>query len=467
MKKLLALVLLVSVSVGFAREAVLGTPVLNQSQNIVEDIGSWVQSSSNFAVDSRGIRFMDMVDENVVWTAAYDGAGDRANIQEFGKSVDGGDTWTSGAITTCSGGELAMIKGINETTAYAVIHSSDVQGIYVTMDGGGAWNRQESADYNMTGSFPNVVHFFNETDGFAQGDPVDGFYELYTTTDAGQTWTRVPTENIPTPGNQEWGVVGYYDAYGDNIWFGTNVGLVYRSTDKGLNWEVADSGLPTYVDVAFKDELNGLAMDKGSNSIGQLFETTDGGATWSEIFTVGLVYTNDFTFIPGTNTVVSTGAASGFAGASYSFDGGHNWEQWTAQDEIQMLATDWVNPTSGFAGGFSGVDLGMFKYNGELTTGIEDDNNNFSVMNYELNQNYPNPFNPNTSISFSLLNDNSSVQLAVFDAKGSMVSSLVNGQLSSGNHSISFDASNLTTGVYYYTLSVNGIATTKKMMLLK
>ena len=121
MKKLLALVLLVALSVGFAREAVLGTPVLNQSQNIGEDIGSWSQSASNFAADSRGIRFMDMVDENVVWTAAYDGAGDRVNITEFGKTVDGGATWTTGSISAGSGGEIAMIKGINETVAYVRI----------------------------------------------------------------------------------------------------------------------------------------------------------------------------------------------------------------------------------------------------------------------------------------------------------------------------------------------------------
>ena len=464
MKKLIVLVLLVALSVTFAGEAVLGS-ASNQFLNASEDIGFWTQSSSNFAVDSRGLRFMDAVDEDVIWTAAYDGSTGGGNIQEFGKTVDGGATWTTGTISACTGGELAMIKGVDNTRAYAVIHSSDVQGIYVTMDGGGAWNRQESADYNLAGSFPNVVHFFNETDGFAQGDPVGGFYELYTTTDAGQTWTRVPTENIPAPLSGEWGIVGYYDAYGDNIWFGTQKGRVFRSSDKGYTWEVAQTNLPSYTDVAFRDELNGLAMDKGASSIGQLFETHDGGITWSEIFTVGLVYTNDFEFIPGTNTVVSTGAASGFAGASYSFDGGYTWETWTAQEDVQMLATDWVSPTVGFAGGFSGVDLGMFKYNGDLV-GIDDDNYDLAITNYELNQNYPNPFNPTTSISFSLEN-NSNVQLAVFDAKGALVANLVNGSVNSGAHSVEFNAAGLSTGVYYYTLNVNNISTTKKMMLLR
>ena len=89
-----------------------------------------------------------------------------------------------------------------------------------------------------------------------------------------------------------------------------------------------------------------------------------------------------------------------------------------------------------------------------------------SVSNFELNQNYPNPFNPTTSISFSLEN-NSNVQLAVFDAKGALVANLVNGNVNSGAHSVEFNAAGLSTGVYYYTLNVNNISTTKKMMLLK
>ncbi len=96
--------------------------------------------------------------------------------------------------------------------------------------------------------------------------------------------------------------------------------------------------------------------------------------------------------------------------------------------------------------------------------GIEEDDNN--VSSFELNQNYPNPFNPTTSISFTLEN-NANVQLAVFDAKGALVANLVNGNVNSGAHSVEFNAAGLSTGVYYYTLNVNNISTTKKMMLLK
>ena len=89
-----------------------------------------------------------------------------------------------------------------------------------------------------------------------------------------------------------------------------------------------------------------------------------------------------------------------------------------------------------------------------------------SVANFELAQNYPNPFNPTTSISFSLLS-NSKVSLVVFDATGKEVSSLINGELRSGLHQVGFNAAEMVSGVYYYTLMINNKSVTKKMMLLK
>ena len=95
-----------------------------------------------------------------------------------------------------------------------------------------------------------------------------------------------------------------------------------------------------------------------------------------------------------------------------------------------------------------------------------DEEETTTISSFELNQNYPNPFNPTTSISFAL-ESNANVQLAVFDAKGAIVANLVNGNVNSGAHSVEFNGANLSTGVYYYTLKVNGISQTKKMMLLK
>jgi len=80
--------------------------------------------------------------------------------------------------------------------------------------------------------------------------------------------------------------------------------------------------------------------------------------------------------------------------------------------------------------------------------------------------NYPNPFNPTTTIDFSLPS-NSKVELSVYNANGEQIKQLVNTELSSGAHSVTFDASNLNSGIYFYKLNTPENSTTKKMILVK
>lgn len=88
------------------------------------------------------------------------------------------------------------------------------------------------------------------------------------------------------------------------------------------------------------------------------------------------------------------------------------------------------------------------------------------AKDFTLEQNYPNPFNPATEIRFSLKND-ADVKLAVYNIKGELVSNLKNEKMVKGLHTVNFDASNLNSGVYFYKLSVDGMAETKKMVLTK
>jgi hypothetical protein len=84
----------------------------------------------------------------------------------------------------------------------------------------------------------------------------------------------------------------------------------------------------------------------------------------------------------------------------------------------------------------------------------------------KLHQNYPNPFNPTTSIKFDLTS-NSVVKLNVYNYNGQLVKSLVNGQMNAGYHTVNFDASSLSAGVYYYTMETAGKSMTQKMVLVK
>jgi len=92
-------------------------------------------------------------------------------------------------------------------------------------------------------------------------------------------------------------------------------------------------------------------------------------------------------------------------------------------------------------------------------------------VEFSLAQNFPNPFNPSTKITFGLAID-SKVKLSVYNLLGEQVAELLNSNFSAGTHNVSFDASNLNSGVYFYRLDANGIdgqnfSSIKKMILAK
>ena len=97
-----------------------------------------------------------------------------------------------------------------------------------------------------------------------------------------------------------------------------------------------------------------------------------------------------------------------------------------------------------------------------------DDERSFIPATTALNQNYPNPFNPSTSIAFTLA-ESSQVSLEVFDLMGRQIATLADqANFTAGSHTISFDASGLSTGTYLYRMMTSsGFTATKKMLLIK
>jgi hypothetical protein len=86
--------------------------------------------------------------------------------------------------------------------------------------------------------------------------------------------------------------------------------------------------------------------------------------------------------------------------------------------------------------------------------------------NYSLSQNYPNPFNPKTIIKFQI-KDSKLVTINIYNILGKVVSTLVNEKLQPGEYEVTFDGSNLPSGIYFYTLSADDFKETKKIILLK
>jgi hypothetical protein len=92
--------------------------------------------------------------------------------------------------------------------------------------------------------------------------------------------------------------------------------------------------------------------------------------------------------------------------------------------------------------------------------------NNQLPTEFVLEQNYPNPFNPSTKISFAI-SQSDFTTLKVYNALGNEVATLLSDELPAGNHNVNFNATNLSSGTYFYTLTSGSFRETKKMILLK
>ncbi len=149
----------------------------------------------------------------------------------------------------------------------------------------------------------------------------------------------------------------------------------------------------------------------------------------------------------------------GYAFNSPGIDAGHPDSLDAVIDCQQGLGT--VRADIGFYGG---------RYS-EMPVGISEGNDNQIPRKYELSQNYPNPFNPTTTINYAVpaveRRHALSLQLIVYDILGRKIATLVNQKQAPGNYSVQFDASKLSSGIYYYTLRAGDFVQTKKMILMK
>jgi len=121
-----------------------------------------------------------------------------------------------------------------------------------------------------------------------------------------------------------------------------------------------------------------------------------------------------------------------------------------------------TNPDSGGTNYAAMVNYAKFKAS---LTGVRE-NNATVAGSFELNQNYPNPFNPATVISYTLP-VREQVSLKVYNMLGQVVATLVNGQQQPGTYFIDFDASKLSSGIYFYSLTAGNFSSMKKMTLVK
>ncbi|MCO6488369.1 MAG: T9SS type A sorting domain-containing protein [Phaeodactylibacter sp.] len=424
---------------------------------------SWVAQN---APTPHPVIAIDAVDEQAVWACGWEGS--------FLRTTDGGQNWAFDKIPGTESIDLSSIVAIDAHTAYvsgAHYQTSDTR-IYKTTDGGQSWDMQ----YRNTqpGAYINSIAFWDESNGIAVSDAVDGSFLILVTSNGGENWMPVPAENIPPPLPAEY--AGYADGSGTCLavyeggyaWFGTAYGAasndpirVFRSADWGQSWTAVETPVANspqingIVSVAFRDSLHGFA---GGDSF--FIQTSDGGASWTE---VGSFVTPDpliamVEIVPETNgqVMVTSGA-----GSAYSTDGGASWNHLGAED---LFGLSFVNPTTGWAAaGWQQGQGGLIsRFEGNLLTSVGGAIRESAL----LSGNSPNPFRRSTVISFWLPGARR-VSLKVFDAAGKEVAALADAQMQAGRHEMVFEGVGLPAGAYFYRLRAGEEVEVGKMVLAR
>jgi len=122
--------------------------------------------------------------------------------------------------------------------------------------------------------------------------------------------------------------------------------------------------------------------------------------------------------------------------------------------------------SAAYTGADGGQPAGDLRWWNMTPVSVEGPGSSVIPDGYSLGQNYPNPFNPSTTFTFSLP-QSGQVVLKVFNLIGQEVATVLNEKRNAGNHEVSFDASKLPSGMYFYSLSSGGFASSKKMLLIK
>lgn len=431
--------------------------------------GAWLPQSTGFTAQYRGINYISIVSPDVVWANAYDGSGNGSNPLEFTKTTDGGKTWKPGKYSGVpSDYVVSCITATDSSNAWIALYSKTGLfghgGVYATHDGGKTWVHQATAAYNNKASFPDIIYFWNNQDGVTMGDPLNNYFEIYTTTNGGTTWTPVPTGNIPIALFGETGYTNLYAVYGNIIWFGTSKGRVYKSVDRGLHWTVSSTGMENFSTLGFHNDSIGIATytkyDKTGNILSfDMKKSVDGGATWTTVNPKGDYYKSDMAVVPDApGMLVSTGISHDLAksGSAYSLDEGNTWT--LLDDSIQYTSVKFFNSAVGWAGGFNenSTSRGIWKWIG-IPTGIKEKTP--GTVNLKV---YPNP--TSGIVHFYVPEAKKIIGISVFDMQGRQVK-YFKGRMTNYLHVYTMDFSHLKKGVYLAVFRVGETVVKKKIIV--
>ena len=404
------------------------------------------------------LRYLSFVDSLTGWAAGETGT--------IIRTTDGSNSWDVQNSTVQT--FIMDIFFIDKNLGWAITLKDAFpfnSVILKTTNGGDEWIAENFPD---TSKFIRTIFFFDSLNGF-----VGGSYIGYTS-DGGTSWTSTEIDsnmvsNFPVYKfnflNRQFGYAcgGRLDV----------AGVVWRTTNYGLNWTAQGVSADEVFDIFILDSLNALTLSgdpEGLYPIAKL-KTTDAGVTWNydELPFFGLSFTIDF------RTYNEGWSASGYK-FLLTTNRGETWNEFETPDSSTIYDLQFTDARTGYAVGENGVILKL----DPTLVGI--DKEIPSPADFILYQNYPDPFNSSTKIRFQI-SDFGFVSLKVYDVLGNEVATLINEEKSVGTCEVEFNTNldhsgpvrNLSSGIYFYQLRVTGPETssghdkiqTKKMIYLK
>lgn len=347
--------------------------------------------------------------------------------------------------------KYAFTTGFDNSGAY----------IYMTSNGGSNW----SLVHTVTGSGArlNGIWFKDTINGFAQGEPFGGRWQLWKTTNRGLNWDSTGLylngTNYTSFSNSLCGKMNLPDSI---LFFGANYNnsesRVYRSTNFGRNWDLLTTGINHIMTGLFylrvgsqKVYLGGNKYYSISSNAGNNWATVDSNSQASALVCAVTDYYSSPALLLKTDTL---------GWQSIYINWSNNWYSITAS------GLRGLNNMNGFDYTVYAVgDSGKIYFKGILYPLVKKEGIEIPEK-YSLSQNYPNPFNPSSVIRFRI-KETGFVTLKIFDVTGKEITSLINEKLHPGEYETIFDGTLLPGGVYFYSLSAGDYKETKKMVLIK
>lgn len=315
----------------------------------------WIKQTVNTTASFRGL---SVVNEKIVWASGTGGTVIR--------TIDGGKTWNVIIVPGAEKLDFRDIEAFDRNSAYVLsIGNGDSSRIYKTTDGGATWKLQfKNADER---AFFDAIACWDRNNCIAMSDPVDGHYVLISTTDGGGNWKQIVTNQLPAAkdGEAAFAASGtcLYIAPGGAIYLvsGGNDARVFRSTDRGRTWTVAETSMAKgtagsgIFSIAMLDSKNGAIVggnyEKPDEAKDNLAFTSEGGRIWKP--GTGLSgYRSAVEYIDR-KTIIAVGTN----GTDLSRDGGKTWSK-VSSDNLNAVAAKgknavWAVGPRGLVGKFS------------------------------------------------------------------------------------------------------------------